>query len=113
MNNEEYLIDDFNEEENYDEETGDNIKTREIMLTSPGKNLKKLKQKFAVNYNNDNKSIQLTKTSEKSEKFNDGFSYEKSSVMVSYSEDDQEDIENNEIEYEINEEPEGDSEEDW
>lgn len=113
-NNDEYLVDDFKEDGFYNEETGDNTRTREIMLTSPGKTLKKLKQKFAVNYNNENKSVQLIKISEKSEKFKNGFSYEKSSVIMSYSGEgsDEENIEDNEIEYEINDDHEEDSE-DW
>jgi len=113
VNNDKYLVDDFKEDGFYNEETGDNLKTMEIILTKPGKTLKKLKQKFAVNYNSENKSIQLTKTSEESEKSKNGFNYEKSTMMVSYQgEDNLDDIENKEIVYEVNDDYDGDLE-DW
>ena len=111
---EDYLIEDFKDKSLNDEKTGENAETKEIVLSKFGKNSKKLlRERYAVRYNKDKKTIQIGKVSEKGEKFKDGFSYEKNSAIMSYSggeheEDEIDDFENNEMEYEIN-----DDEEDW
>lgn len=103
LEKDEYLIEDFKESDFYDEKTGDNTKSREIMLTKPGNKMKKARQKYTVDYNEDTNSIQMAKVTEKSEKFENGFSYEKSSVIVSYNEDvTDEHEEDNVIEFDIN-----------
>ncbi|MBI2045276.1 hypothetical protein HYT23_04420 [Candidatus Pacearchaeota archaeon] len=101
INDESYLVEDFNEEDNVNDEGGS--KTREVILSNKGKGVKRvLKEKYIVNVDKKSKSIKLSKTSEKGEEFKDGFSYEKSSSVVSYAEEYGEDDLANDSESEIN-----------
>lgn len=111
INDEDYLIEGFNEEDSYDEDTGDNIASKNVLLSRSGKVSKELvKEKCFVKYNQGEKTIQLSKISEKSEKFKNGFSYEKSSSVISYEGQGHEEDLIEDSEQEINSDLE---EEDW
>ena len=114
LDGEDYFIDNFKEDSNFDEKTGNSVKLKEITLTRPGKTMKKASQKYFVNYNKEKKSIQLAKTSEKSEKSENGFSYEKNVAIISYGGVDKDEFalnKDSQIAFDLDDD--SDSEEDW
>src|SRR3989344_6026526 len=83
VDDEDYIIEDVNEDNDFDEETGSGSKTREVIMSNRGQESNKIvKQNYKVNVNNNDRSIQMVKVTEKSEKFKNGFSYEKSSIFM-------------------------------
>jgi hypothetical protein len=90
VDDEEYIVEDVNEDGYFNEENGSGSKSREVVLSKAGEKSNKIvKHNYKVNVDKDNNSISMAKVTETSEKFKNGFSYEKSSVFMSRSTDNQ------------------------
>ena len=86
VGNEEFTVDDFKNEENFNDELGEGIRNREIVLSNGDKdNPKIVKQKIFVKKGKNSMYVGAYKEISQANRFKNGFSFQNQKVFVSKS----------------------------